>query len=66
LELSLLVAAVGAGAMVVSHTNDSYFWVITQFSGLTVKEAFQGFTVVTLLQGLTALLFILLGFYLFC
>jgi gluconate:H+ symporter, GntP family len=66
LELSFLVAAVGAGAMVVSHTNDSYFWVITQFSGLTVKEAFQGFTVVTLLQGFTAIVFVLLGFYLFC
>lgn len=66
LELGFLVSAVGAGAMVVSHTNDSYFWVITQFSGLTVKEAFQAFTVVTLLQGLTALVFILLGFYLLC
>ncbi|MGV3585897.1 MAG: GntP family permease [Adhaeribacter sp.] len=66
LELSLLVMAIGAGAMVVSHANDSYFWVITQFSGLTVKEAYQGFTVVTFLQGLTALAFVLLGYFLFC
>ncbi|KAA5544020.1 GntP family permease [Adhaeribacter rhizoryzae] len=66
LELSLLVAAIGAGAMVVSHANDSYFWVITQFSGLTVKEAYQGFTIVTFLQGLTALVCVLLVYYLFC
>lgn len=63
LELSLLVAAIGAGAMVVSHANDSYFWVITQFSGFTLKEAYQGFTMVTLLQGLTALVFILLTYH---
>jgi len=66
LELSFLVTAIGAGAMVVSHTNDSYFWVISQFGGLTLKEAYQGFTVVTFLQGITALAFILLGYYLFC
>lgn len=66
LELSFLVAAIGAGAMVVSHANDSYFWVITQFSGLTVKEAYQGFTVATFLQGITALVFVLLGYHLFC
>jgi gluconate:H+ symporter, GntP family len=66
LELSFLVAAIGAGAMVVSHANDSYFWVITQFSGLTVKEAYQGFTVVTFIQGSTGLVFVLLGFYLLC
>jgi len=51
---------------VVSHANDSYFWVITQFSGLTVKEAYQGFTVVTFIQGITGLVFVLVGFYLLC
>jgi len=39
MALSLLVLAIGAGAMVVSHANDSYFWVVSQFSGLELKEA---------------------------
>ncbi|MFO6383987.1 GntP family permease, partial [Pseudomonas aeruginosa] len=28
----LTVMAIGAGAMTVSHANDSFFWVVTQFS----------------------------------
>jgi gluconate:H+ symporter, GntP family len=64
LELSLLVMAIGSGSMVVSHANDSFLWVVTQFSRMPVKEAYRGFTIVTLLQGLTGLLVTLLLFYL--
>jgi gluconate:H+ symporter, GntP family len=56
--------AIGSGSMVVSHANDSFFWVVTQFSRMPVKEAYRGFTIVTLLQGLTGLLVTLLLFYL--
>lgn len=31
---ALTVLAVGAGAMTISHINDSYFWVVSQFSGM--------------------------------
>ena len=55
LQISSLVLAVGAGAMTVSHANDSYFWVVSQFSGLSPRDAFRSFTVITLLQGLTGL-----------
>ncbi len=56
LELSLVVMAIGGGAMTVSHANDSYFWVVTQFSGLTVSDAYKSFTLVTLFQGITVLI----------
>ncbi len=56
LMLALIVMAIGGGAMTVSHANDSYFWVVTQFSGLSVNDAYRSFTMVTLLQGLTVLL----------
>ncbi|MCU0358311.1 MAG: GntP family permease [Cyclobacteriaceae bacterium] len=59
-ELSLLVLAIGAGAMTVSHANDSYFWVVSSFSGLDLNAAYRGITVMTLLQGFTALITILL------
>lgn len=59
-ELSLLVAAIGAGAMTLSHANDSYFWVVTQFGGLSVRDAYRSYTLITFLQGVTALVTVLL------
>lgn len=53
--LSLVVMAIGAGAMVVSHVNDSYFWVVTQFSGLKVTDAYKAHTMATLVQGISAI-----------
>ncbi len=44
--------AIGAGAMTVSHANDSYFWVVTQFGKIDLKTAYKTQTVATLLQGL--------------
>lgn len=54
-ELALLVLALGGGAMCVSHSNDSYFWVVSQFSGISMEEAYRSFTFITLLQGLVVL-----------
>ena len=54
IQLALVVMAIGAGAMTVSHANDSYFWVVTQFSGMEVKDAYKAMTPATLLQGCTA------------
>jgi GntP family gluconate:H+ symporter len=59
-ELSLLVLAIGAGAMTVSHANDSYFWVVSQFSGFTLRSAYMGITIMSLLQGITAFCVVLL------
>jgi gluconate:H+ symporter, GntP family len=60
LSLALLVLGIGAGAMTVSHANDSYFWVVSQFSGLDLRSAYRGITVMTLLQGFTALTMVLM------
>ncbi|PPA70909.1 GntP family permease [Jeotgalibacillus proteolyticus] len=54
LQLALTVMAIGAGAMTVSHVNDSYFWVVAQFSGMKVTDAYKAQTMATLLQGITA------------
>jgi GntP family gluconate:H+ symporter len=56
LQLSILVSIIGAGAMTVSHTNDSYFWVISRFGGLSVKQTIRGFTIATGWMGLSVLL----------
>lgn len=41
--------------MTVSHANDSYFWVVSQFSRMSVKQAYRAQTVATLAQGLAAM-----------
>ena len=51
---ALVVVVIGAGAMVVSHANDSFFWVVTQFSGMDVQTGYRLQTVGTLVQGLAA------------
>jgi gluconate:H+ symporter, GntP family len=51
---ALVVVAIGAGAMVVSHANDSFFWVVTQFSNMDVKTGYRLQTLGTFLQGLVA------------
>jgi GntP family gluconate:H+ symporter len=64
LELALIVMALGGGAMTVSHANDSYFWVVTQFSGIPLPAAYRSYTLMTGLQGVTVLLGTLLIYWL--
>ncbi len=51
----LTVMAIGAGAMTVSHANDSFFWVVSQFSRMSVELAYRTQTIATLVQGVTAM-----------
>lgn len=60
IDKALSVLAIGAGALTVSHINDSYFWVVSQFSNLSVKQALKTHTLATLFQGITALVLLLL------
>lgn len=52
----LTVMAIGAGAMTVSHANDSFFWVVTQFSRMPVSVAYRAQTVATLIQGVVGII----------
>lgn len=54
IQKALVVAAIGAGAAVVSHANDSGFWVVTQLSGIDVKTGYKAYTLGTLIVGVTA------------
>jgi len=54
----LCVLAMGAGSMVISHTNDAYFWVIAKFSGLGIKTMFSVYTLATLFMGLTSIIMV--------
>lgn len=56
----LTVMAIGAGGMTVSHANDSFFWVVTQFSRMPVALAYRAQTMATLVQGIVGILTVLL------
>ncbi len=56
--LALTVLAIGAGSMTVSHVNDSYFWVITQLSGITVAQGYRLVTLASAVAGCSAILVI--------
>ncbi|UZM98999.1 hypothetical protein OL548_33230 [Lysinibacillus sp. MHQ-1] len=63
--LALVVMAIGAGAMTVSHVNDSFFWVITQYSGMEVTQAYKAQTVATLLQGIVTIMITMVLWWIF-
>ena len=46
--------------MTVSHLNDSYFWVVAQFSEMDTKTAIKTQTVSTLFQGLSGIVIIMI------
>lgn len=56
----MTVLAIGAGSSVASHVNDSFFWVITQLTGMNVKQGYQIQSAGTFIFGLSAMAIILL------
>ncbi len=59
-DLALLTLAIGGGAMTVSHANDSYFWVVSRFSGIEVADAYRSYTPLTAVMGVSVLVTVLL------
>ena len=51
---ALLVLAIGAGSAVVSHANDSFFWILTQMTGMDVKTGYKLQSLGTLVLGTSA------------
>ncbi len=55
---ALCVIAIGAGALTVSHANDSYFWVVTNFGEMTPDQGYKVQTMGTLVMGVCSIIFI--------
>jgi GntP family gluconate:H+ symporter len=62
---ALSVLSIGAGAMTVSHLNDSFFWVVAQFTEMDTATALKSQTVSTLFQGLTGIVIVMIIGWLF-
>ncbi len=65
MDKAMVVIAIGSGSVIVSHANDSFFWVVTQMSGMDVKTGYKLHSMGTLVIGVTAMLFIFLLFSIF-
>ena len=48
----LTMLAMGAGSMSLSHANDSYFWVVVNFSGISSETALKVYSSATLVMGI--------------
>lgn len=53
---AMVVVAIGAGSCVISHANDSYFWVVTQLSNMNVKQGYKLMSTGSAILGLTAMI----------
>ncbi len=56
------ILSIGVGSMTVSHTNDSYFWIVSEMLGISVEKALKYHTTGTLIQGISGIVFILIGY----
>lgn len=53
---ALTVMAIAAGSMCVSHANDSYFWVVTNFTGMTPQQGYRTQSMLTFIMGIVGIL----------
>jgi gluconate:H+ symporter, GntP family len=55
----LLVVAMGAGSMILSHVNDGGFWFVKEYLNMTVAQTLRSWTVVVTIISVTALVLVL-------
>jgi len=65
LQKAMLVIAIGAGSAVFSHANDSYFWVVTQMSGMDVKTGYRLHSVGSAVLGFASAFLLFIGYLIF-
>ena len=53
MDKALLVIAIAAGASIMSHVNDSGFWLVSKYLGLSEKQTFRSWTMMTTILALT-------------
>ena len=55
-QIALTVISIASGATILSHVNDSGFWLVGQYMEMNEKQTFKSWTVMTVLIGFTGLL----------
>ena len=65
IQKALVVVIIGAGSAVVSHANDSFFWVVTQMSGMNVKTGYRLFSLGSGVLGVSGALAVFIFYSIF-
>jgi GntP family gluconate:H+ symporter len=55
---AMAVVAIGAGSAVVSHANDSFFWVVTQMSSMNINQGYRTHSLGTIILGFSSMIFL--------
>tara|TARA_R110000737_G_scaffold349919_2_gene387415 strand:- start:248 stop:688 length:441 start_codon:yes stop_codon:yes gene_type:complete len=64
-QLAALVIAIASGASILSHVNDSGFWLVKEYLGMDEKQTFQSWTMMTTVLAFTGFLSAIILFYVF-
>ena len=52
-QKALIVIAIASGASIMSHVNDSGFWLVGKYLGMTEKQTFRSWTMMTTILAIT-------------
>jgi GntP family gluconate:H+ symporter len=59
-NIELMVLAMGAGSLIFSHVNDSGFWLVKEYLGMSVAQTLKTWSVIETVISVVALVFILI------
>ena len=59
LSVELLIVAIGAGSLMLSHVNDGGFWFVKEYYNLTVPETLKSWTVMVTILSVVSLIMVL-------
>ncbi len=59
-NIALIVIAIAAGATILSHVNDSGFWIVSKYLGMNEKQTLQSWTVMETIIAVSGLFFTLI------
>jgi Gnt-I system low-affinity gluconate transporter len=64
-DIAIIVISIAAGATILSHVNDSGFWIVSKYLGMNEKQTLQSWTVMETIIAVTGLLLCLLASIIF-
>ncbi|TFH24443.1 MAG: gluconate transporter [Bacteroidia bacterium] len=60
-EMALIVISIASGATILSHVNDSGFWLVSKYFGMDEKQTLRSWTVMETIVGVCGLVFTMLA-----
>ena len=63
-QIALIITAMGCGSLFLSHLNDSGFWIVKDFLGLSVSQTLRTWTACETIVGVAGMLLSLVAFLL--